>query len=245
MTFNDTTNLNGLIQECETLVFGGNYGAISGNTNLLKTFTRLINNGLDEITVMLLGADGRWQYDDTNYSDYPIATTNLVDSQQDYVLDASHIKITGVEILDSEGNYYPIEPIDEMDIQDRDMATTEFLEEAGMPRYYDIKSNSLFLYPKPSSTDVTTTNGLKVYFQREPSYFIYTDTTKKPGFASIFHDIPALFACAKYAKANSMTEKAREMDAMVARRLEDMQEFFRDRNVDDKLRITPRRKSSR
>lgn len=245
MTFNDTTNLNGLIQECETLVFGGNYGAISGNTNLLKTFTRLINNGLDETVGRLLGADGRWQYDDTNYSDYPIATTTLVDSQQDYVLDASHLKITGVEVLDSEGNYYPIFPIDEVDLQDSGMATTEFMETAGLPMYYDIKSNSIFLYPKPSSNDVTTSNGLKVYYQREPSYFAYTDTTKKPGFASIFHDIPALIACAKYAKANSMTEKAREMDAMMERRLSEMEEFFRDRNVDDKLRIVPRRRSSR
>ena len=52
--FNDITDKLGLIQECETKVFGSDYGAISGNTKKLKTFTRYLNNGLNRFTMLAI-----------------------------------------------------------------------------------------------------------------------------------------------------------------------------------------------
>jgi len=149
MQFSDTSTKNGLIQECETWLFGNDYGAISGNTNLLATFTRLLNTGLDEVTASIMEVDGRWQYDDTNYTDFPIATTNLVVGQQDYQLSVSHIKILGVEIKDNNGDWYAVAPLDQQDIRRSGHALTEFLEENGRPQYYDITGGSVFLYPPP------------------------------------------------------------------------------------------------
>ena len=48
-----------------------------------------------------MGADDRWQFDDTNHTDYPIATTNLVANQRTHVLSVSHLRITRVEIKTS------------------------------------------------------------------------------------------------------------------------------------------------
>lgn len=245
MQFSQTTTpYNGLIQECETWLFGSDYGAISGNTNTLATFTRLLNYGLDEVTTTLMGVDGRWQFDDTNYTDFPIATATLVDNQQDYQLSASHIKVLGVEIKKADGDYYVIPQIDFEDIRRKRLSVTEFLSEKGLPQYYDLQGNSLLLYPAPNTTQVTAAAGLKVFFQREPDYFVVSDTTKTPGIPSIFHDIPVLYACAKFAKANQMSEKARELDAEIEKRKQQMIDFFTKRNVDRKLKIQPRYKSA-
>lgn len=245
MIFNDTsTNKNGLIQECETWLFGSNYGAISGNTNLLSTFTRLINNGLDEITVSIMQVDGRWQYDDSNYTNFPIGTTTLVADQQDYQLSTEQIKVLGVEVRQSDGEYHVLRPLDMQDIRRKGLAITEFMDESGLPIYYDISGNTLKLYPAPKADQVTLSAGLKVFFQRKPDYFTTDDTSQEPGIPSIFHDIPALYACAKYAKSNQMAEKARELDAEIEKRMTKLTDFFSKRNKDSKLKLVARYKSA-
>ncbi len=241
MVFNDTTDKNGLIQECETWLFGSDYGAISSNTKLLATFTRLLNYGLDEVTAIIFQTDGKWQFDDSNYTDYPIAFTNLLSGQQDYTLDVSHLKITAVEVKDSAGNFRPLKQIDLRDINNSGIAQDEFLESDAMPQYYDLIDSAIFLYPAPATGYVTTTNGLKLFMQRQPSYFVSSDTTKKPGIPAIFHDIVALFACQKYAKSNSMFDKSTVIDNELTKRIKALKDFFNTRNVDMKKRITPRK----
>jgi hypothetical protein len=45
---------------------------------------------------------------------------------------------------------------------------------------------------------------MKVKFQRPPNYFLYTDTTKAPGFAATFHEYPANYAIWKYCASKGM-----------------------------------------
>lgn len=243
MVFNDTTNLNGAIQECETWLFGGNYGSISDNTTLLKTFTNLLNYGLDQTLAVILQTDGRWQYDDSNYDNLPNATTNLLDGVRNYTLDSSHLKVVGVEVKDNEGNFYPLKQIDYREIRQSRQSESEFFEESGRPIFYDVVGDQLKLYPAPKTSDVTETAGLKLFYQRESDYFAYTDTNKEFGIPRTLHDIPVAFACGKYAKQNSMSEKARELDAEVVKRTQDIKNFFNTRNVEGKVRLTARYKS--
>jgi hypothetical protein len=207
LQFSDTKTKQGLIQECETNVFGDNgYGRISGDDNLLATFTRLLNEGLNSVVQLILQSDNRWQWDDDNNTDFPIATTTLGvvvgSEQQDYTLAVSHLKITRVEVKDANGNWNLLKPIDQADIYSESL--TDFLKTAGLPLYYDKIATSILLYPKPLGTQVTAVNGLKVYFQRPPSYFVSTDTTKVPGFNSLHHRLVALKASLDYARTNSL-----------------------------------------
>jgi len=244
MQFNDISTKNGLIQECETWLFGSNYGAISGDTNNLATFTRLLNHGLNETANLIMQADGRWSYDDTNQTDFPIATTAIVASQQDYQMSTDFLVIEAVEVRKSDGNYYALSQIDLQDIRRKGLSITEFMDEDGLPIYYDVRGQSILLYPAPAAAQVTTTAGLKVYYKRNPDYFEAGDTTKQPGIPSLFHDIPALFACAKYAKSNTMSDKARELDAELARRTQELQTHYSKRNIDHKPVIRARYKSA-
>jgi len=174
MIFNDETNNTGLIQDCESLL-GMTDTDISGDTTLLKTFTRFINVWYRRVNSWIWESTGTWEYDDSNWDDLPIATTTIVDDQQDYELSSIAQKIDRVEVLDSAGNYQLITPIDKSEIKSSSMS--EFYETAGMPRYYDLVGRSILLYPKPDTSKVTAAKGLKVYFTRDIKEFAYKEGT--------------------------------------------------------------------
>lgn len=238
LVFSDTSGKQGLIQFCESTLFGDNaYGKISGDSNLLATFTRLINEGLNRVTSLILQADGRWQYDDLNNTDFPIATTDLVADQQDYALAITHMRITRVEAKDAAGSWHLLVPIDQVDINNQSL--TDYLKASGMPTYYDKLANSLFLYPKPASASVTLSGGLKVWFQRPPSYFTTSDTTKTPGFNSVYHKLVGLLACRDYALDRQLS-LAKSLSERVAIDEQALSDDYSMRNKDEKTKLKAR-----
>jgi hypothetical protein len=247
MVFNATSTKDGLIQFCESTLFGDNaFGQISGNANRLAIFTSFINEALNRVATLIMEADGRWQWDDTNQTDLPIGVTTLVAGQQDYSMSVDFLKITRVEILDANGSWHLLAPIDQVDVYNQSL--TDFQKTNGLPMYYDKLGNSLFLYPAPLAASVTTTGGLKVYFQRPPSYFTTSDTTKQPGFNSLFHRLVALIACRNYATDRSMPIAGGIMRggfktglvARVSDEEQSMQDFYALRSKDEKLKLGAR-----
>lgn len=238
MTFNDTTTKNGAIQKCEDWLFGGDYGSISGNSNLLLKFTNLLNSGLDKTKALLYTADGRWQDDDPNYTTIPEDTTNLSNGVSDYQLGRDHVFIQGFEVMDSAGKYYPIYPIDYSDIREVGSSVTEYAGDPGLPSHYDVKGDIVTLYPAPATGSVTMTEGLKVIYKRESDYFVSSDTTKEIGVPRMFQDIPCLFACSEYAKMNIIKEKARELDNEIIKRSQELKAHYSSRNIDDTPVVT-------
>ncbi len=241
LQFSDTSSSkNGLIQECESLVFGDNsYGRISSDTSLLATFTRYINEAVNRVVTLIMTADGRWQFDDTNNTDFPIGTTNLVTTlgseQQDYQFDISMLRITRVEVLDNTGSWRLLNPIDQTDIWDTSL--TDLMKTPGLPVYYDKIGASIFLYPKPLATSVTSAGGLKVYFQRPPSYFSTSDTTKVPGFNSLYHRLVALIASRDYAMLKTMSNSKGLAD-MVLQGEDSLVENYTLRNKDEHIKLS-------
>lgn len=239
--YNDTTNKNGLIQECESILFGDDYGAISGNTKKLATFTRLINHGLNDLQTLIMESDTRWQFDDSNYTDFPIGTTDLVAGQTDYTLSDSQIKFSHAYVKDQNGKYYPLKPIDERDINKAGQSPDNFMETDGRPVYYDKRGNSILLYPAPSATETTLTDGLKVSYQREPSYFVSSDTTKKAGVPATFQVYPAIVACLLYAENNQMDKKVKTLMARKEEQDARIREFYNKRDKDESPRLKARK----
>jgi hypothetical protein len=157
------------------------------------------NVALDRVASLIMKADNRWQFDDTNESDLPIATTALVSGQQDYSLDISHLDVTRVEIQDTNGKWHLLKPIDQSDVPHESLA--QFAQNRSRPEFYDKIGNSVFLYPTPSYGQAAS---LKLWFKRGPSYFLTTDTTKTPGFNALYHDLIVLWPSYDYAVANGM-----------------------------------------
>lgn len=252
--FSDTTlAAPGLIQECEHLVFGDNgYGRISGDTSLLATFTRYLNEALNVVASKVMQCDNRWQWEDNNNASFDIGTTSLVTTagseQQDYRLDVSFLKVERVEVMDNTGAYRKLTPIDQADLYDQSL--TDFLKTAGMPLYYDKVADSIFLYPKPLASAVTAALGLKVYFQSPPAYFSATgNDTMVPGFNSLYHRLVAIIASKDYAMINTLKSllgslgEGTGLVTMAAEGLQQIQDDYSLRNKDEHVRLTTKRHS--
>jgi len=84
MQFSDTATRQGLIQDCEDLMNFPVTG-ISGNTTLLQTFTRNINQWYHKVITMILASQDSWDFDDITFTGTsPIVTRALVAGQRDY-----------------------------------------------------------------------------------------------------------------------------------------------------------------
>lgn len=181
IVFSDTTNNLGIVQQVRDLM------RVDATQWATSKIVNSVNNHLDTVAGYAIGADKRFQWDDTNHSKLPIGTTNLVANQSDYSFltdeqGNSIITLTRIDILDADGNYRMLVPIDQSQI---DIALDEYQSTAGLPLYYDkIADNVIRLYPKPVAS---VTAGLKFYFQRTPSYFDIDDTTKSPGVSPLLH----------------------------------------------------------
>jgi hypothetical protein len=197
-----------------------------------------INNAYERVTSLILQSDGRWQFDDSNRSDFPIATANLVSAQNDYELAVAHLRIARVELKNSEGNWYQLQPMDPKDFEGESI--TELSEESGAPKYYDKLGASIVLYPTPN---YSSTNGLKIYYQRGPELFSASDLTTGeavPGFNSLYHSLLALWPSYEYASANVMRNAGALMQDI--NRLEDqLKKDYARRDKDERHQITFKR----
>jgi len=225
MDFNKTSDGSGLCQEVD--------GICGTNTTSypLVDKARRANMALSRFVGLVLSSDNRWQFDDTNYTDLPIGTTNLVSGQGDYSLATSMLKILKVEMLDSNGDLTTLQPIDITDQSE----PLESIGTSGTPKYYDKHATSVILYPTPN---YNSTNGLKVYYQRDASYFVSTDTTKKAGIPSIFHEYIALKMAEPYIRDKSKDNYVSIRNEITKYEEERIPEFYAKRNKDERAILT-------
>jgi len=265
LVFNDPTTKRGIIQALERRIFPGDENRISSNPTLLAEFTADINLALDKITSMIIAAGGAWQYDDTNFTDYPIITTDLVAGQRDYSFTADE---TGNLILDiykvlakdqNTGLYRELWPVDAQSVEqpygdfrwgnqsgtlngwNGVNSLTDGQNKQGIPNRYDKTANAIFLDFIPS---YNSPDGLKVYINRESSYFLTTDTTKKPGFAGPFHEYLAIAPAYKYASIHTEANAQAFLGEMLNMEAA-VEKYYGDRERDVPRRMIARINSTR
>lgn len=236
--FSDTTNNTGILEQVRVMM------RVDATQWPTANVVNSCNNWLDTITGYAIGADRRFQWDDTNHTELPIGTTDLMSTQSDYSFLTDEqgntiLTLWRIEVKDSSGRWTELKTIDEDEIKD---ALVNFQPTSGTPIYYDkIADNIVRLYPTPSAT---VSSGLKFYFQRSPSYFAATDTTKKPGFAPTLHR--GFVIASAYDGAMTLglsniqplsVERQVEMDKMI--------KYFAGRNNDEKRSMRPNVESCR
>lgn len=197
---------------------------------------RRVNQKYEEIVGKLIQSDGVWDFDDSNYTDLPVGTTNLVAGQQDYSFDVRFLNIIEVEVKDAQGNWIKLTPIDK---QTHEGAISDYQTTNGMPTEYDKVGESIFLYPAPASGSVTLTAGLKVHYQRTASIFSsaeVTTGTKTPGFASPWHMILAYSAAIPFCMTYKKDRVAFYQNTVMQMENE-LMAFYSDRNKDEPKRL--------
>lgn len=244
MQFSNTTTKDGIIQLTEFYTRLGD-GGISGNATFLKQFTGLINNAMNKVIGKILETNGSWDWDDTNYTDFPIATADLVAGQLDYALPTasgsdgaqSLLSLLRVEVQDNAGNWHRLKEVDEKQI---DTGLGSFMSTNGLPEYYRLIGNSIELIPQAAAASVTLSGGLKCYFQRTQSRFVSTDTTKQPGFNQLFHPMLALYAAKDWAGVNVL-EQVSYLEGEISKAEEALKTYYANRRRDEKPKIRARR----
>lgn len=194
-----------------------------------------INVAVNRTVSLINRSDSRWEFDDLNNVDLPIATTALVSGQQDYSLATSHLTIDRVEIMDAQGNWTQLTPIDQHDI--KRTALEAYKKTPGLPVQYDKLGNSVFLYPTPNYSQAAS---LKLYFTRGPVEFTSGDLsagTKSPGFNSLFHDLIPLWVSYDYWLPNNESQTTGYMNAITLKETE-LINFYGLRSRDERPRLT-------
>lgn len=231
MVFSDTTNNTGILQQTRALC------RVDSTQWTTANVVNSANNWLDKVTGYAIGADRRFQWDDTNHTELPEGKRDLTVSVTDYsfLLDEQGntiLTLTKVEIL-SGGYYSELEPVDRGD----ESYDESFGQVSGFPTSYDkIADNIIRLNTIPTAT---VTNGLRFTFQRTPSYFVATDTTKSPGCAPILHRgfvIASAYDCALTLGLENLNALSVERDKELAF----MQTYFGTRGMDNEQYIVPR-----
>lgn len=212
LIYNDTTNFKGIVQIYEKEI-GVVRGTISGDTDKLKELTADVNLALDDFFDLAFKSGGTWQVDDTNFepgsdSGYPIIQTNLVSGQRDYTFTTDGggnliLDIHKVAIADQNGVFREIYPVDQQTRNSNRTNVDSLLDgrnQTGVPTRYDKTANGIFLDLIPS---YNYGNGLKVFINREPSYFVYTHRDRKPGVPGLYHKYFALKPALDYKRRNN------------------------------------------
>ncbi len=233
LAFSDTTNKNGIIQTIEFWTNLGD-GGVSGDTTLLKVFTARVNEAFDRLMPLLLSYCDKPRWDDLNHTDLPVGTFNIVSGQPDYSIATDDnslniLNLTGVRILGSSTAtaYSELERMT-MDDPRAQTAMSPNSLDTGVPSHFLEVGNTVFLYPNPN---YSATSGVKIYFERDPSYFVSTDTTKKPGIPRPFHGLLPLYASYDWLIVNKPDNQVlvTRLEAQIARREKELKALISSR----------------
>jgi len=178
-------------------------GEITGT--LLKQMTGRVNRAFDTIMPLILSYSDHIRWDDTNHSDRPFGTIDIVSGQHDYTITGDDnsldiLNLTGVRILTgaSETEYKDVSRMLVSDPQVKD-ALVPNPSSTGIPTHFVEQGNSIFFNPV---FNYSATAGIQLFFERQQSYFTSTDTTKEPGIPLIFHELLALHPALDWISVN-------------------------------------------
>lgn len=228
LQFNDTSTMQGLCQETDSIC-----GTNSTNY-IIADKVRRANVALDDFATIALASDDRWQFDDSNNTDMPIGTTDLVIGQTDYSFADDMLKILKVECKDQAGNWFELDTIDRNDVN---VPLIETYKTNGIPQFYDKFASSLYLYPASS---YESTLGLRVTYQRDMEKFVAADTTKQPGIPGIFHKYISLKMSEPFLRDNAKANYTAVRNEIVDYELNKIPDYYAKRDKDEKPQIIAR-----
>lgn len=192
-----------------------------------------INLGYEKIVSMVLESQDDSDFEDPRQLNYPIATRALVAGQRDYSYATTAWSLQGreggaatanvallplktkrVDITYDGTNYFRATPFDD-GVPDWGFGnpTTEDANMIKSAPRYDIKYNSINIYPLAIASDVSAGAKIRMEFERDVVVFTTadyttdpTDSTVIPGIDSPFHMMLAYEAAYEFANANNLPQ---------------------------------------
>jgi len=229
--FSDTVTNLGIVQQVRSFM------RVDSTQWTTAKIVNSCNNWLDRLTAYAIGADKRFQWDNTNQTKLPEGTTNLNQDQTDYSFLSDEdgnqiITLTGISVLRN-GSYVPLTQIDR---NDPSIDSAYFGTARGVITSYDkIADNIIRLDAKP---DATVASGLRFFFQRASPSFAATDTTKTTGFSQLL-DRGFIIAAAYDGAITLGLSNTQPLSVELEKEERKLIEYFEDRNNDEKRILRP------
>jgi hypothetical protein len=238
LQFNDVANRKGLVQGFEREC-GYDNDFIANSETMLKDFCADVNLAMDDYLTLALKSCGRYQVDDSNHEDYSIIYTNLAQGQDSYTFKVDEdgnliLDIYAIFVRQSPtGEYVKLTPFD-MQSDDDAQAINSGTPNLGVPVRYDKTGNAYFFDP---IADFDSPDGIKLMVSREGKYFVYTDTTKMPGFPGIHHRYFYIKPAMEQARRNQEWSRYDRLKEEVKKFEEGIVEYFGQREKDEPKKI--------
>lgn len=194
-----------------------------------------INNAYNRVASVIIKANAKWQWSDTNNTDQDIATAALFINQRDYTIALSFLEILRVRVKDTNGNWSILLP---KDVEDPEYQATMDSTTTGLPIYYDKSGTSIYLGPIPNYSQ---TASLEVTFQRGPAAFTSAEVTlgtKAPGFNGLYHELIPLWVSYDYWLVNDASQ-ARGFFTKIQMLEGEIRSDYASRNKDEKNTMRP------
>lgn len=177
-----------------------------------------LNIWWQKIVSMIFESQDDTDFDDQRNTTYPIVTTPMVAAQRDYAMPVSEgvLKLKRVDVTYDGSNYFRATPFDDGVPQwGQGNPTAEDSNMIKAAPRYDMKYNSLFIYPLAIASDVSAGATIRVEWERAvipfsktadyPSDTMSTSTTV-PGVDLPWHPMLAYGAAYEYANAANLPQ---------------------------------------
>lgn len=223
MQFNPTDKSVSIVGDIDFLLFSNS--ATINTVYSVTDRTRNVNISWDEVVAELYKADPNHKWDDSNNTDFPIATTALTADLDHYTMLDSSLVVYRVRMKDENGEWITLTPKIRSELTDTELNAT------GTPKQYFKLAGAIFPLPVP---DYSVAGGVELTFQRGGNHFTTASTTASPGFNSQFHQILSIKASKRYALANGMSKKVTVLNDMEKEVSQKMLEHYQLRSPDEK-----------
>lgn len=232
MTVNGADKSNSLVADIDFLLFGTS--TIFNTEYSLIDRIRNINISWDDAVAELYKADPMHKWDDTTNPDLPFATLDLSSTLDNYSLLDTALVIHRVRVKDQNGEYRTLIPVLRSELTDSELNAT------GTPEKYYKIGGVVFPIPIPN---YGYPDGIELEFQRGANHFTTASTDESPGFNSQFHQFISIGAALRYAIANGMNAKTRDLSTEKERLRMAIREHYQLRSPDERPRMRLRKRS--
>jgi len=238
----ESTNKTGLVEMLDQAL-----GTNNDSFPLAQKIAK-INLALDEaLAIIFKVSKSGWQFDDSNHSSDPVLTANLVSGTRAYdfsqdaggnlVLDVYRVMISG-----SDGVFRVIDPVSQRTDPKEDI--DDFIDDqntAGTPTKYDKYGMKISLDPIPN---YNYTNGLKLFINRQASYFTVDSTSQVAGIDGLCHDFLYLKPAYEWARDHGLHNTKRLFRDLQLATIK-LEKRYGAREKDTPRRMTPNIENTR
>lgn len=183
--------------------------------------TRSVNEWQNIVWTWIFESYGGWQFMDdassgvtgnvtSGTNDVPYADQTITSGTPLLALPTGTLTVVGVQMKSvSGGTFSPLQPLTYEEFLDR--GGDGAFPSTGVPSFYMLQGDILRLLPSPN---FTLSAALRVVFDQAMVNFAVTDTTKVPGFASIFHRILSIGPSLDYAMVRGTPALVNQLTAL-------------------------------